>query len=345
MGFIYSVFLKLLYPTSLAILLLLASALLRKREVARRFCFWLAVAVLLICGNGWVVKYSTRYLERQYPVLLDDRTTGLQDNGTTEGESRKETTGQRDYGTTGQQDHRLRTMDQPSEVGGQLSVVSSLPPVVGGLPIADVILVLGGGTWPKIPPRPTVEVAEAGDRVLYAAYLFRHGKAPKILCTSGVATGGIASRPPAEDMAELLENIGVPPGAILRETKSSNTHEHAANLPALLKEHGFKRVLLVTSALHMPRAMAVFKRSCPGIEFIPAPTDFRVVDLKLPWYREMVSLIPTPSSYVQFSETMHEYLGLAYYWLRGWTKQESTQHTMSEKIHIRIEDSRGSHLT
>jgi uncharacterized SAM-binding protein YcdF (DUF218 family) len=236
-------------------------------------------------------------------------------------------------------------MDQPSEVGGQLSVVSSLPPVVGGLPIADVILVLGGGTWPKILPRPTVEVAEAGDRVLYAAYLFRHGMAHRVLCTSGVATGGIASRPAAEDMAELLENIGVPPGAILKETMSSNTHEHAANLPALLKEHAFKRVLLVTSALHMPRAMGVFKRSCPGIEFIPAPTDFRVVDVERPWYREIINLIPTPSSYVQFSETMHEYLGLAYYWLRGWTKHESTQHAVSEKILIRMDDSPGLHLT
>lgn len=307
MGLIYSVFLKLLYPTSLAILLLLASALLKKREVARRICFWLAVAVLLICGNGWVVKYSTRYLERQYPVL-QDQGPGTKDHGL-------RTT---DYGP--------KTIDLSSEVNGQRSMVngpSSSPvnsqlSVVSGPPIADAILVLGGGTCPKIAPRPTVEVAEAGDRVLYAAYLFRNGKAPRILCTSGIGTGGIGPRPAAEDMAELLENLGVPKDAIVKETGSRNTHEHGSNLQPMLQEKGFKRVLLVTSALHMPRAMGVFKRSCPGIEFIPAPTDFRAVDLELPWYRQIVNLIPTPSGYVQFSETMHEYLGMAWYKVRGW---------------------------
>ena len=119
-------------------------------------------------------------------------------------------------------------------------------------------------------------------------------------------------------MSELLQNVGVPESAILKETGSRNTHEHGTNLKPLLEEKGIKRVLLVTSALHMPRSMAVFKRSCPGIEFIPAPTDFRVVDLDLPWYRELVNLIPTPSAYVQFSETMHQYLGIAWYKLRGW---------------------------
>jgi uncharacterized SAM-binding protein YcdF (DUF218 family) len=184
--------------------------------------------------------------------------------------------------------------------------------------MADCILVLGGGTAPKIPPRPTVEVTEAGDRVLYAAYLFRNGKAPRILCTAGIATGGIGPRPEAEDMAELLDNLGVPKSVIVKETAARNTHEHGSNLYPMLQKLGVKRVLLVTSALHMPRAMGVFKRSCPDIEFIPAPTDFRIVDLDLPWYRQIVNLIPTPSSYVQFSETMHEYVGMAWYRVRGW---------------------------
>ena len=262
---LYSLLLKLLYPTSIALVLLLASAALRKWKTASRGCFWAAVAVLLLCGNGWVVKYSTRYLERQYPPLASEPST-----------------------------------------------LNSQPP------LADCILVLGGSTVAKIPPRPTVEVAEAGDRVLYAAYLFRNGKAPRILCTAGIATGGFGPRPEADDMAELLDNLGVPNSAIVKETAARNTHEHGSNLHLMLQELGVKRVLLVTSALHMPRSMGVFKRSCPEIEFIPAPTDFRVVDLEPPWYRQIVNLIPTPSTYVQFSETMHEYLGMAYYRLRGW---------------------------
>jgi len=192
------------------------------------------------------------------------------------------------------------------------------PSTINHQPIADAILILGGGTRFKIPPRQTVEVSEAGDRVLYGAYLFRTGRAQKIICTSGIGTGGIGPHPASDTMAELLINVGVPENAIVKETGSSNTHEHGRNLKPMLEEQGIKRVLLVTSALHMPRSMAVFKRSCPGIEFIAAPTDYRIDDLDVPWYRELVNLIPTPSAYVQFSETMHEYLGMAYYKLRGW---------------------------
>jgi len=169
------------------------------------------------------------------------------------------------------------------------------------------------------PPRQTVEVSEAGDRVLYAAQLFRDGRAPLVLCTSGVATGGLALRPPSEDMAELLEFFGVPKSAILLETASGNTREHARNLAPVFRERGFKRVLLVTSAMHMPRSMGVFRKYCPEVEFIAALTDYRAAKrIPGPWYRELARLIPTPSQLATFSEAAHEYLGIAYYRYREW---------------------------
>jgi uncharacterized SAM-binding protein YcdF (DUF218 family) len=294
LSFLYSVLLKLLYPTSVAILLLLASALLRRRARASLapgpppaevsgfilrpsfdlwscLCFWSALAVLLACGNGWVVGALTKHLERQYPPHDPER-----------------------------------------ELSSQWSVLS-------GPRSADCILVLGGGNWPKLPPRTTVEVGEAGDRLLYAAHLYRRGHAPVILCTSGIATGGIALQPGADVMAEFLVDIGVPTNAILRETASRNTREHAVNLESLLKEQGFHRILLVTSAMHMPRSMGVFRKNCPAIEFVPAPTDFRATDpLPVPWYRHLAGLIPTPSNLAAFSEVQHEYLGMLWYRLRGW---------------------------
>lgn len=198
--------------------------------------------------------------------------------------------------------------------------LESRHPAPEPIPQADCIVVLGGGTGAAIPPRATVEVGEAGDRVLFAGHLFRQEKAPIVICTSGVATGGLARRPPAEDMAELLVAIGVPEDAILLETESGNTREHAVHLAPLLRERGFKRAILVTSALHMPRAVGVFKRYCPDLEWIPAPTDHRVVeDLEpLPWYREARAFVPTPGRLQLFTETVHEYLGMAYYRLRGW---------------------------
>jgi uncharacterized SAM-binding protein YcdF (DUF218 family) len=120
-------------------------------------------------------------------------------------------------------------------------------------------------------------------------------------------------------MAELLVQVGVPETAILRERASRNTYEHGRYLNSFLTENNLKTVLLVTSALHMPRSIAVFRKQCPEVTFIPAPTDYRAPDrLPMPWYRHLSGLIPTPSTYVLFSEVTHEYLGILYYRLRGW---------------------------
>ena len=187
------------------------------------------------------------------------------------------------------------------------------------LPRADAIVVLSGGILGRMPPRPSVEVGDAGDRLLYGVALYRQGAAPRIVVTGNVATGGTAPRPAADDMAELLAILGIPHQAIVTETRSENTHDHAVNLCPMLATQGIHRVLLVTSALHMPRAVGVFRRTCPGLEVIPAPTDFRApYDPPMPWYRRSVSLLPTPRALVDFSDGAHEYLGLIYYRLRGW---------------------------
>jgi uncharacterized SAM-binding protein YcdF (DUF218 family) len=188
------------------------------------------------------------------------------------------------------------------------------------VPIADCILVLSGGVDSQIPPRPTIEIGEAGDRILYSAHLYRNGKAPLIICAGGSGTGGIRPRSYAEDMAELLQTLNVPQEVIILETKSENTHEHSQNLMPIFQQRGFKKILLVTSAMHMTRSIGVFKKQCPGIEFIPAPTDFRCTEKQTitPWYRKLVAAIPTPKNLLNFSEVMHEYLGIAYYKMRGW---------------------------
>ena len=162
------------------------------------------------------------------------------------------------------------------------------------LPHADCIVVLSGGVLDQTAPRPTIEITQEGNRVLYAAQLYRQGKAPRILCTGGI----------------------VP---ILKETQARNTHEHGVNLFPILQQRGFKHILLVTSAMHMPRSMGVFRRLCPGIDWTPAPTDFRVVQhISLPWYKRFSGFVPTPNAMAEFSAVAHEYVGMSYYKLRGW---------------------------
>jgi uncharacterized SAM-binding protein YcdF (DUF218 family) len=257
-GFLYSVLLKLLDPTLIGLALLIAAGLLRRRRTIRRLSYALGLAILLVCGNGSVVRSLTHRLESQHPA------------------------------------------PEP-------------------IPAADAILVLSGGIHARTAPRPTVEVGEGGDRVLYGAELFRRGHAPQIICTGNVGTGRIALRAEAEDMADLLVMVGVPRSAIVLETAAQNTHEHAVNLCPMFQERGIKRVLLVTSAIHMPRSIGVFRRSCPTVEYVPAPTDFRAVEPNpAPWYYYAAYVLPTPHNLADFSNVAHEYLGLLYYTLRGW---------------------------
>ncbi len=73
-------------------------------------------------------------------------------------------------------------------------------------------------------------------------------------------------------MASVLADFGVPAQALLLEESSRNTGENAAFSAALLKARGIERILLVTSALHMPHAVALF--AAQGLQVISAPTDF-----------------------------------------------------------------------
>lgn len=257
MGFLYSVLLKMLYPTSVALVLLAAAAVARRPRTLRA-CLAGAVLALMVGGNGWVVASMVRSLEGRH-----------------------------------------------------------LPAAT--VPSADAIVVLSGGVLGKTPPRPSVELGDTGDRLLYGALLFKQGKAPRIICTGNVATGGVAPRPAAENMAELLGLLGVDAGAIVTETRSENTHDHAMTVCPMLRDAGATRFLLVTSAMHMPRAIGVFRRACPDLVATAAPTDFRApYELPQPWYRRAVALLPTPRSLLDFSDAAHEYVGIAYYTLRGW---------------------------
>jgi uncharacterized SAM-binding protein YcdF (DUF218 family) len=138
-------------------------------------------------------------------------------------------------------------------------------------PLADVIVVLGGGTESFQFPRPAVEVNGAGDRVLYA--LFYKHECPHLLLMSRIdwmETGDS----PAQDMASLLNLMGIPEDALWLESRSLNTSENAVEAHNFLTPKGIQRIILVTSAAHMPRAVGLFEEQ--GFEVIPAPTDYNM---------------------------------------------------------------------
>ena len=142
------------------------------------------------------------------------------------------------------------------------------------MPKADAIVVLGGCTGVAFPPQPTVHLIEGAlNRIVYAAELYREGRAPLVILSGGGGKGF----PESAQMAEIIQLMGVPKAAILEESSARNTHENAVNVRPILLAHQIHRVLLVTSAASMPRAMAVFTRE--GIDAVPAPTDFLSTDI------------------------------------------------------------------
>jgi len=191
----------------------------------------------------------------------------------------------------------------------------------GALPTADAIVVLGGATKSKFPPRPSVDLSEAGDRVLYGAQLYREGKAPLIIASGGRIDWRGGGPAESADMAEILKTLGVPDAAILQDPTSLNTYQNAVNVRQILKQQGIRRILLVTSAMHMPRSLRIFQRL--GIDTIPAPTDFLVTQQELAEpnisiQASLLNIVPDAERLGMTTRAIKEYVGTIIYRLRGW---------------------------
>lgn len=197
-----------------------------------------------------------------------------------------------------------------------------LPPAQ--LPDKGVAVVLGGATRTNSYPRPIPEITEAGDRLLYAAWLYKQGKAAHILLSGGNAPqSGLAGTPPeAEMMASVLGIMGVPKEALWLESRSRNTEENATESRKLLDQQGVHAIMLVTSALHMPRAVRLFAQQ--GLQVIPAPTDFMVTDDDWRYYTQpsldvqLMNLLPSAADLDLTSRAIKELLGALFYQIRGW---------------------------
>jgi len=123
-------------------------------------------------------------------------------------------------------------------------------------------------------------------------------------------------------MFQLLELMGVPPGAMWLESESRNTYENAAFTHQILESKGINKILLVTSAAHMHRSVKLFEAQ--GLDVIPLPTDYVVTETN--WKRlsqgslmaKLLYLIPGADNLSLTTRILKEYLGILYYNLKGW---------------------------
>jgi uncharacterized SAM-binding protein YcdF (DUF218 family) len=190
---------------------------------------------------------------------------------------------------------------------------------------ADAIVILGGGTEPAISPRQSVEVNAAGDRVIYGAILARQFPQARVIVSGGdIDFLDIAPSTPAQDMASLLELMDISQDRIILQENSQNTYEDAQLTCKVISENGFSRVLLVTSAMHMPRSMMMFEKA--GCTVIPAPTDYTITEAAWQhlWHPNIeeffINLVPAYTNLSTLTKSLKEYFGIVYYTLLAYGK-------------------------
>ena len=184
------------------------------------------------------------------------------------------------------------------------------PSLAADLPKADAVIVLGGGinaddSGKMIYP----ELHMAADRAWHAARIYKAGRAPYV-----VTTGAGSS----ESDRILLLDLGVPDSVIIQENKARNTEEHVALVSALLKQKYPKKkshfkVLIVTSAWHMRRALLNFEQS--DLDVMPAPADHECT-MCASGPVKFVNFFPNAESFVLNSCIFKEYLGYQLYRLK-----------------------------
>ncbi|MEM7554175.1 MAG: YdcF family protein [Cyanobacteria bacterium P01_A01_bin.84] len=189
------------------------------------------------------------------------------------------------------------------------------------LPSAEAIVVLGGATKSLFPPRKTVDLSESGDRVIYAAQLYLQKKAPIIILSGGRIDWRGKGESESSDMKSILTSLGIPSKVIIEEPDSLNTYQNAVNVKKILESNNIKKVLLVTSAMHMPRSIQIFQKQ--KINAIPAPTDFLVSQGELSEIASspksaILNLLPETKNLHLFTSAIKEYIGSLVYRLRGW---------------------------
>lgn len=174
-------------------------------------------------------------------------------------------------------------------------------------PVADAIVVLGGGTYFQAPEYGADTVSGASlQRLRYAARLYRETGKP-ILVTGGKPLGNTLSE--AAQMKRVLEQEFKVP-VQWSEGGSDNTLENARLSYPILKAAGITRIYLVTHAWHMPRSILAFQAA--GFKVIPAPTAYTTG-----FQTDLLAFIPSIDALGESRIFMHEMIGMLWYRLKS----------------------------
>jgi len=173
------------------------------------------------------------------------------------------------------------------------------------------VVILGGGNIESSPEEGVGKASPSSPalkRIAYGVRLAKRLDLP-VIFSGGVAfvhQGGEAEAPAAE---RYIRGLGIDPAQIMLDATSRDTWENAQNVKKLItgKRPGASKLILVSSAFHMQRAVLSFTKQ--GVTVVPAPTDYYATRAPLTWW----SWFPNAGAMVESNTALHEYLGLLKY--------------------------------
>ena len=176
--------------------------------------------------------------------------------------------------------------------------------------VYDAVVVLGGAVDDAASRASgEVELSEGADRILRGFELVRDGHAAHVLYSCGSLTPGDV--PEAERVAGLYRRWGLPDARIVAEVRSRNTRENAVESARVVRERGWRTLLLVTSAAHMDRALGCFR--AVGLSPDALPVDHHATDGRgLSW-------LPRATALALSTSVLREWFGRLVYRIAGYS--------------------------
>jgi uncharacterized SAM-binding protein YcdF (DUF218 family) len=176
--------------------------------------------------------------------------------------------------------------------------------------VYDAAIVLGGGIDPGASSLTgETELGPAGDRIVAGYDLFRSGRARYLLLSAGGPDP--TEQVEADWGAALYRRLGVPEDRIVLERASRNTRENAEESARIVLARGWKSLLLVTSAMHAPRALASFRAA--GLSPDLLPVDVRGNEKSGSW-------LPRATALDRSTEALRELAGRWVYRAAGYAR-------------------------
>jgi uncharacterized SAM-binding protein YcdF (DUF218 family) len=179
---------------------------------------------------------------------------------------------------------------------------------------ADVVVTLGGGYYLSENDILGFSLSAGGSRVLTAVELVRRGKAKALVLGGSVPLTGKPGVVVTALVQEWVRAWGLTTVAVTNLGLCANTHDEALRFKEMCARQGWHKVILVTSALHMPRSVAVF--AAQGIAVVPVACDFQAYGV--PPVRGDFSPFPRQDRFHILSLYLHEKIGWLVYRARGW---------------------------